>query len=119
MTLTKSKNGPRQTIPGFDPATILADETAFTIGNVPAGAEALVLAELARSGKPIAFVLSDGHRMQDLEQMLGFHAPEIPVVTLPGWDCLPYDRVSPGTDVSARRLSALSALIGHAKQPHP
>jgi transcription-repair coupling factor (superfamily II helicase) len=35
--------------------------------------------------------------------MLGFAAPDIPVLTLPGWDCLPYDRVSPSADTSARR----------------
>jgi transcription-repair coupling factor (superfamily II helicase) len=106
-------------IPGFDPQKILGDSKSFTIGNVPAGVDALLLAELARSGAPIAYVLSDGQHLADLEQMIGFHAPEIPVLSLPGWDCLPYDRVSPGTDVSARRLAALSGLIQHAKKPHP
>jgi transcription-repair coupling factor (superfamily II helicase) len=106
-------------IPGFDPHKTIADAKSFTIGNVPPGMEALVLAELARAGTPIAYVLSDGQHMADLEQMIAFHAPEIPVLTLPGWDCLPYDRVSPGTDVSARRLSALSGLIQHGKKPHP
>jgi transcription-repair coupling factor (superfamily II helicase) len=106
-------------IPGFDPKKILGDDQSFTLANVPPGMEALVLAELARAGKPVAYVLSDGQHVGDLEQMLAFHAPEIPVLTLPGWDCLPYDRVSPGTDVSARRLAALSGLIEHAKKPHP
>ncbi len=64
------------------------------------------------------YVLSDGQRMPDIEQMLSFIAPDIPVMTLPAWDCLPYDRVSPSADVSARRLSALSGLISHAKKPH-
>jgi transcription-repair coupling factor (superfamily II helicase) len=105
-------------IPGFEPKKILGDAKSFTVGNVPAGVDALLLAELARTGTPIAYVLSDGQHMADLEQMLGFYAPEIPVMTLPGWDCLPYDRVSPGTDVSARRLSALSGLIHHATKPH-
>jgi transcription-repair coupling factor (superfamily II helicase) len=115
--LTENKTG--QVIPGFDPQKALADAKSFTIGNVPAGADALLLAELAQSGAPIAYVLSDGQHISDLEQMLAFHAPEIPVLGLPGWDCLPYDRVSPGTDVSARRLSALSGLISHARNPHP
>jgi transcription-repair coupling factor (superfamily II helicase) len=52
----------------------------------------------------LAHIISDGQRMADLEQNLAFYAPDIPVLTLPGWDCLPYDRVSPGADVSARRL---------------
>jgi transcription-repair coupling factor (superfamily II helicase) len=106
-------------IPGFDPKALLGDVTSFTIGNVPPGMEALVLALLAQTGQPVAYVLSDGQRMADVEQMLAFHAPGIPVLTLPGWDCLPYDRVSPGTDVSARRLAALSGLASFGKNPHP
>jgi transcription-repair coupling factor (superfamily II helicase) len=106
-------------ISGFNAKKIAASSTPLTIGSVPPGTEALVLAELARAGQSVAYVLSDGQRMPDLEQMLSFVAPEIPVLSLPAWDCLPYDRVSPSADVSARRLSALSGLIAHAKKPHP
>jgi len=105
-------------IAGFDAKRIAAASTPLTIGNVPPGMEPLILAELARAGQPVAYVMSDGHRMPDLEQMLSFVAPEIPVLTLPAWDCLPYDRVSPSADVSARRLAALSGLISHRKKPH-
>lgn len=105
-------------IPGFDAKKIAAAGSSLTIGNVPPGMEALLLAEMARAGQPAAFIMSDGQRMADIEQMLGFIAPEIPVLTLPAWDCLPYDRVSPGADVSARRLAALSGLIAHARKPH-
>ena len=106
-------------IPGFSAETIAAAGMPLTVGNVPSGVEPLILAEFARKTGPVAYILSDGQRMADLEQMLGFAAPDIPVLTLPGWDCLPYDRVSPSAEVSARRLSALSALIAHAKKPHP
>ncbi len=103
---------------GLDPKKIVEAQREITIGPVPAGAEALVLAELARAGQPVAYILSDGQRIADLEQVLSFVAPDIPVLTLPGWDCLPYDRVSPSADTSARRLAALSALIAHKKKPH-
>jgi transcription-repair coupling factor (superfamily II helicase) len=105
-------------IPGLDAKKISAAESPLTVGNVPPGMEPLLLAELARAGQPVAYVMSDGHRMPDLEQMLSFVAPEIPVLTLPAWDCLPYDRVSPSADVSARRLAALSGLISHGRKPH-
>jgi transcription-repair coupling factor (superfamily II helicase) len=106
-------------ISNFNPAGLLADKSSFTLGNVPQGMEALVLAELAQAGTPIAYAVSDGQRIADLEQMLAFHAPSIPVLVIPGWDCLPYDRVSPSADVSARRLSAMTGLIQHARKPHP
>jgi transcription-repair coupling factor (superfamily II helicase) len=106
-------------IAGFDPKKVARASRELTIGPVPAGVEPLILAELARAKGPVAYILSDGQRIADVEQMLGFAAPDIPVLTLPGWDCLPYDRVSPSADTSARRLATLSGLIAHAKKPHP
>jgi transcription-repair coupling factor (superfamily II helicase) len=106
-------------IAGFDPNKVARATRELTIGPVPTGVEPLILAELARANGPVAYILSDGQRIADFEQMLGFAAPDIPVLTLPGWDCLPYDRVSPSADTSARRLATLSGLIAHAKKPHP
>ena len=103
---------------GLNIKNILGHERSLTIGNVPTGFEPVLLAEMARTGTPIAYVVSDGQSIPDLEQMLSFVAPDIPVLSLPAWDCLPYDRVSPGADVSARRLATLSALVVHSKKPH-
>ncbi|WP_047454819.1 transcription-repair coupling factor [Rhizobium rhizogenes] len=105
-------------IPGFDAKKLLAASEPLTVGHVPAGMEPFLLAELARTGEPVAYVMSDGQHMADVEQMLGFLAPEVPVLTLPAWDCLPYDRVSPSSDTSARRLAALSGLIAYHRKPH-
>ncbi|MBB3288819.1 MULTISPECIES: transcription-repair coupling factor [unclassified Rhizobium] len=105
-------------IPGFDAKKLLAASEPMTVGHVPAGLEPFLIAEMAKTGQPIAYVMSDGQHMADVEQMLGFIAPEIPVLTLPAWDCLPYDRVSPSSDTSARRLAALSSLIAHHRKPH-
>ncbi len=105
-------------IPGFDARRLAASDEALTIGHVPAGMDPFLLAELARAGQPVAYVISDGQRLADLQQMLSFAAPDIPVLTLPAWDCLPYDRVSPSADTSARRLAALSGLAGFSKKPH-
>ncbi|MGN8170438.1 transcription-repair coupling factor [Agrobacterium sp. 22117] len=106
-------------IAGIDVKLVASADTPLTIGNVPSGVEALLLADMARGRTSVAYVVSDGHRVADLEQILGFVAPDIPVLTLPAWDCLPYDRVSPSADTSARRLAALSGLIQHQKKPHP
>ena len=104
---------------GFLPERLLEVPGPLTLANVPGGAVPLVLAETARKGRPVVYVTTDGQHIADLQQMLSFAAPEIPVLTVPGWDCLPYDRVSPSSDTTARRLSALSSLIVHAEHPHP
>ncbi len=36
--------------------------------------------------------------------------PELGAVVLPGWDCLPFDRVSPSRAVMGRRMAALRAM---------
>ncbi|QEE43874.1 transcription-repair coupling factor [Rhizobium sp. WL3] len=103
----------------IDVKRIVDAQSALTLSHVPDGMDAFILAELARAGKPVAYVVSDGQRLQNIEQTLSFTAPDIPVLSLPAWDCLPYDRVSPSADVSARRLSALSGLIALYLNPHP
>ncbi|RKE84755.1 transcription-repair coupling factor [Rhizobium sp. AG855] len=103
----------------IDVKRIVDAQSALTLSHVPDGMDAFILAELAREGRPVAYVVSDGQRLQNLEQTLSFAAPDIPVMSLPAWDCLPYDRVSPSADVSARRLSALSGLISLTHKPHP
>jgi transcription-repair coupling factor (superfamily II helicase) len=34
----------------------------------------------------------------------------VAVLTLPAWDCLPYDRISPNPEISAARMATLAAL---------
>src|SRR5919197_5717843 len=91
------------------------------VDGVPDGYEAFALAaaaaELNPEG-PVVFVARDGQRLPAIEEALAFAAPDLPVVELPAWDCLPYDRVSPGADAAARRLDALSGIAALRKKPH-
>ena len=76
------------------------------------------LALALRESKEQLFLLvtSDDVRMYDLEQQMGFFAPEIQVLTMPAWDCLPYDRVSPKADIVSKRVRALSVLAKNSSQ---
>ncbi|PBC05045.1 transcription-repair coupling factor [Mesorhizobium sp. WSM3860] len=93
----------------------------FIVDGVADGYEAFALARTAQEiapDKPVLFVARDGQRLPAIIDALAFAAPGLPVLELPAWDCLPYDRVSPGADAAARRLDALSAIIALAKKPH-
>jgi len=82
-----------------------------TVENVPDGMEGEALAVLAKgSDAPVVFIARDGQRQKDAESALGFFAPDVTVIRLPAWDCMPYDRASPSALVQARRAVALSAL---------
>ncbi|MET0575657.1 MAG: CarD family transcriptional regulator, partial [Mesorhizobium sp.] len=91
------------------------------VDGVADGYEAFALAALAGevAGEgPIVFVARDGQRLPAITEALAFAAPELPVLEFPAWDCLPYDRVSPGSDAAARRLDALAAMIALQQKPH-
>ena len=91
------------------------------VDGVADGYEAFALSALSKSvaaDAPLLFVARDGQRLQAVAEALGFAAPELPLIEFPAWDCLPYDRVSPGADAAAKRLAAMSALQELAKSPH-
>jgi len=94
---------------------------SFAIDGVADGYEAFALAQAAREiapDRPLVFVARDGQRLPAIVEALAFADPGLPVLELPAWDCLPYDRVSPGSDAAARRLDALAAIVALRAKPH-
>ncbi len=80
------------------------------LSGLPAGMAAMVLPELLAglNGRDLIHVCLDDQHLANLEEQLAFHAPKLSARRFPAWDCLPYDRVSPATEVIAGRLSALA-----------
>jgi transcription-repair coupling factor (superfamily II helicase) len=90
----------------------MTDQSQITLSGVPEGLDAqMLLSEMAKSGQPILHIARDDKRLEAMRAALAFFAPQIPVVVFPGWDCLPYDRVSPNADISARRMATLAGLV--------
>ncbi|WP_223870701.1 transcription-repair coupling factor [Salipiger aestuarii] len=90
----------------------LSPTSRIVMGGAPEGFDAqLVLSEAGKAGGPVIHVARDDKRMAALREALAFFAPDMPVITFPGWDCLPYDRVSPNPDISAARMATLAALV--------
>ncbi|MEL6202545.1 MAG: transcription-repair coupling factor [Pseudomonadota bacterium] len=88
-----------------------ADAGRITLSGVADGLEGFLLAKFIQDNANVAvFVARDASRMADIEQVLRFAAPGVKRISLPAWDCLPYDRVSPSTSVSAQRLNALARI---------
>ncbi|MFO7759277.1 MAG: transcription-repair coupling factor [Roseovarius sp.] len=89
----------------------------ITVGGAPEGFDArLVLQEIEARGGPVIHVARDDKRMAAMAAALAFFAPDMPVIRFPGWDCLPYDRVSPNADISATRMATLATLVHGAPQ---
>jgi transcription-repair coupling factor (superfamily II helicase) len=93
---------------------ILTRPGRWALAGSPEGQDARLLAALARrqKGRGVLHVCRDDARMATMEAALRFFAPDLPVLTLPAWDCQPYDRVSPNAEIAARRMDTLNRLSG-------
>ncbi|MDX5401994.1 MAG: transcription-repair coupling factor [Rhodobacterales bacterium] len=90
----------------------MTQQTRITVGGAPEGFDAkLILQEVARNGAPVLHIARDDKRLAAMQAALRFFAPEMPVITFPAWDCLPYDRVSPNAELSAARMATLAGLV--------
>ncbi|UNE55546.1 transcription-repair coupling factor [Bartonella machadoae] len=88
--------------------------------GVTDGFEAFALVKLCSTmaqDKPLVYVVRDGTKIAHLQQVLNFIEPNLPVFQFPAWDCLPYDRVSPGVAITARRLSTLTHIANLRQNP--
>jgi transcription-repair coupling factor (superfamily II helicase) len=100
---------------------VLRASEPLTLAGVPSGFLPWLAADLARAahgtgGRAVAIV-ADEAAMRALTETAPSFAPEVEVLTLPGWDCLPYDRASPALRVTAERLATLNALQAKRERP--
>ena len=100
--------------PIVSPQMAWTSDEAMTVYGAPEGADALAIAEaVSARGGIVAHIARDASRAAAMVSAISFFAPHVPVLLLPAWDCLPYDRQSPSPEVVATRMATLSALVHH------
>jgi transcription-repair coupling factor (superfamily II helicase) len=85
------------------------------LSGLPQGMVAQILPALvdAANMRGVIHVCVDDQQLAQLEEQVKFHAPNLPIIRFPAWDCLPYDRVSPSTVIVAQRLAALAQFTAN------
>ncbi|BCW89242.1 Transcription-repair-coupling factor [Alphaproteobacteria bacterium SO-S41] len=97
---------------------ILARKGRTRVGGAPEGYDAWLAGDLAAARKgTVLHIARDESRAAAFEAALRFFAPDLEVQSLPAWDCLPYDRLGPRTDLLARRIAVLSELAKGKRGP--
>jgi transcription-repair coupling factor (superfamily II helicase) len=102
---------------------VLQAPTPLTLAGVPNGFLPWLAGDLARAaagsgqGARAVVIASDEAAMRAIAETVPLFAPGIAVLTLPSWDCLPYDRASPALRVMAERLATLNALQAKCDGP--
>ena len=102
---------------------VLQTRKPLILAGVPTGFLPWLAADLARAahgrsaGDRAVAIVADEAALRALAETVPLFAPDVEVLTLPGWDCLPYDRASPVLRVMAERLATLSALQAETEKP--
>ncbi|WP_082532253.1 MULTISPECIES: DEAD/DEAH box helicase [unclassified Phenylobacterium] len=73
-------------------------------------AHALVSPTLSAGSDGLIYIASNERRADEIARAMQDLAPQIEVLSLPPWDCLPYDRASPSRECMGRRMEVLGRL---------
>ncbi|HUO93591.1 MAG TPA: transcription-repair coupling factor [Rhizomicrobium sp.] len=87
-------------------------EGRLTVSGAPEGYDAYLAAEAALRRKGlVVLVAADDLKAEMAVRAARFFAPRLTILPFPAWDCLPYDRMSPKSDIESARLATLAALV--------
>ena len=78
--------------------------------GVPTGYEVFVLDKILKKKPCVLYIVRDEGRLQFIQDTLSFILPNIPILSFPSWDTVPYDRVSMSPDIEGVRVDTLSHL---------
>ena len=80
-------------------------------GSFHGSSDALAIAELAGSVRPLLALTADASAAQRLIAELAFFAPQLKTCVFPDWETLPYDQFSPHHDLVSERLATLYEMM--------
>ncbi|MCU0731192.1 MAG: transcription-repair coupling factor [Hyphomonas sp.] len=90
------------------------------VAGAPFGADVITFCEaLVKRGGIGVYVARDDRLAQAARRMALFAAPRLEQADLPGWDVLPYDRISPTPSVAARRCAGLARIARYEAAQGP
>ncbi len=96
---------------------IAREPVRLSVSGAPEGYDSFIAAEAAeRTDGLVLFVAADDTKAAAALEAARFFAPDLSVLYFPAWDCLPYDRVSPRSDIESRRLATLALLAARGER---
>jgi len=98
--------------------TLAHQKKPVRVFEAPFIADVRLMAEATqrRAGAAVYVAKDDRHALMALAAGQ-FFAPQLDVVYLPAWDCLPYDRVSPSPAIAAMRCASLARIASRSIRP--
>jgi transcription-repair coupling factor (superfamily II helicase) len=94
------------------------------IEGIPEGFDAQLVSQAVQESWhtircAVLYIVRDDERLSTIENLVQYFDSTIKIITIPAWDCLPYDRVSPNQDILAARTLAFSILANQKSCTEP
>ncbi|MGN0919515.1 MAG: transcription-repair coupling factor [Alphaproteobacteria bacterium] len=77
--------------------------------SVPFGFEPFILSREVKQGG-ILYIAANEKQLDFMEKTLALICPKVQVFSYPNWDTVPYDRISPSTDIVGEQIATLTKL---------
>ncbi len=100
---------------------ILPENGSISFTNVFKGTSVFALAKIIKQAgkKDVVFIASDSRELEDVYNSALFFFPDLEIHKFPPWDCLPYDRISPQSDILGERSKFFSAFAQQKGSKRP
>ena len=95
----------------------IAHQQQISIYPVLSDSHSYIISQLSCHNNKLLFITNDENKLESISQQLSFFKPNLKTIIFPGWDCSPYDKVSPNIINLNQRIHALYSLINKASEP--
>ncbi len=79
--------------------------------GIPNGYQGFVLGKLLRASAVHCHIVPNDRQLAFVRETVALINPNIQILCFPNWDTVPYDRVSPKSDIVGERIDTLTALL--------
>jgi len=92
-------------------SAVVSPDTQKNAASLRGSSDALALARLAGSSRPLVVFCALATEAQRLKEEIAWFAPQLAVILLPDWETLPYESFSPHHDLVSERLASLYRIL--------
>lgn len=93
---------------------------AMRLGECPDIAGAFIIGKnVVQKQHTTIMIVSSFERLNLFESLVKFFFPNLPIVVLPPWDCLPYDRTGASPEIVSRRIQAFRKIYDYELEKKP
>lgn len=105
---------------GFLTELLSKKSRIMRLGECPDIATAYVIGKNVLQNKQTTLMITSSfERLNIFENLTKFFFTDLPIISLPAWDCLPYDRMGASPEIISRRIQAFRKIYDYQQEKKP